>query len=86
LPLYEFKHCGKVFEIRRPMSEAGDDCPCPECGEKAQRLYSPPHDIWGWILTEKSHHIGNKDEFVKAKPSNDLIVDNTKAPYTKTIY
>ena len=68
------------------MAESGDDEPCPECGEMAQRVYSPFIDIWPQILTEASHHKGAKDEWVQDRPTNDMIVDNRKAPRVRTIY
>lgn len=86
MPIYEFSHCGQRFEVIKPMSECAKDEPCPECGSPAQRVYSSFHDIWGWILTEKSHHKGAIDTWVEARPSNDPIVDSEKAPYAKTVF
>jgi putative FmdB family regulatory protein len=42
MPLYEFKcrECDDTFEVRRPMSEAGDPATCPEGHEGAVRLLS----------------------------------------------
>jgi len=42
MPLYEFKcrECDDTFEVRRPMSEAGDPASCPQGHEGAVRLLS----------------------------------------------
>lgn len=42
MPLYEFKcrTCDDTFEVRRPMSEAGDPATCPEGHKGAVRLLS----------------------------------------------
>jgi putative FmdB family regulatory protein len=42
MPLYEFKcrTCDDTFEVRRPMSEAGDPATCPEGHDGAVRLLS----------------------------------------------
>lgn len=87
MPLYEFSCAihGR-FESIKPMSECADDEPCPICSKLAPRIMSIFTDVWPWILTEKSHHKGAIDQWVKDKPSNDPIVDNTKAPYTKTVF
>ena len=86
MPLYEYEHCGEVFELLRPMSEYQEDGECPKCGRMASKVPSISYAYWPWILTEASHHPGAKDEWVPDKPSNDMIVDNTKDPYVKTIY
>ena len=86
MPLYEFEHCGQIFELLRPISECAEDGKCPKCGQMAHRVFSTFIDIWPWILTEASHHKGSKDEWVKDRPSNDMIVDNMKAPYIRTIF
>lgn len=86
MPLYEFEHCGQRFELLKPMSECAEDGKCPECGQMVHRVFSTFIDIWPWILTEDSHHKGTTDEWVKDRPSNDMIVDNTKAPYVRTLF
>ena len=68
------------------MSEADEDSVCPECRQIAERIFSTCHFLWGWILTEASHHKGATDEWVENKPSNDMIVDNRKAPYTRKVF
>jgi putative FmdB family regulatory protein len=42
MPLYEFKcrTCDDTFEVRRPMSEAGDPATCPQGHPGAVRLLS----------------------------------------------
>ncbi len=42
VPLYEFKckECDDTFEVRRPMSEAGDAATCPQGHDGAVRLLS----------------------------------------------
>ena len=42
MPLYEFrcKTCDDSFELRRPMSEAGDPATCPQGHPNAVRLLS----------------------------------------------
>ena len=86
LPIYEYEHCGKKFEKLKPMSECADEEKCPQCGQMAHRIFSTFHSIWGWILTEQSHHKGAKDEWVQDRPNNDMIVDNRKAPYTRKVF
>ena len=40
MPLYEYycQPCHGVFEELRPMREAGEAVPCPECYEDADRI------------------------------------------------
>lgn len=59
---------------------------CPKCGQLAPLVPSVFYDLWGIILTEQSHHKGAKDTWVSNRPSNEMEVDDTKAPYKKTIY
>lgn len=42
MPLYEFRcrTCDDTFEVRRPMSEAGDPATCPQGHPDAVRLLS----------------------------------------------
>lgn len=42
MALYEYRcpGCGNVFELRRPMSEAGSPAECPGCGTEAEWLPS----------------------------------------------
>jgi putative FmdB family regulatory protein len=42
MPLYEFKcrTCDDTFEVRRPMSEAGEPATCPQGHDGAVRLLS----------------------------------------------
>ena len=86
MPIYEYRHCDKRFEVLKPMAECANGENCPECGEMAARVYSPFIDIWPQILTEASHHKGATDEWVQDRPSNNMIVDNSKAPKVKTIF
>ena len=87
MPLYEFKgKCGHRFEVLKPMSKCREDEICPECGQMASRVLSIFHDLWGWILTEASHHKGATDTWVRDVPSNDPIVYREKAETPKTIY
>ena len=82
---YACNHCEKRFDKIKPMSErASHDC--PKCGQPSPLVMSVFYDHWPWILTEASHHRGAIDQWVKDVPSNDPIVDNTKAPYIKTIF
>ena len=39
---YECKGCETRFDVERPMSEAGQPCPCPFCSEPARRVYTAP--------------------------------------------
>ena len=87
---YECKSCrvkGKPFrfEAYKPIEDR-DNGMCPKCGQKASKLPSIVHFHYPWILTEKSHHKGAKDEWVPDKPSNDMIVDNTKDPHVRTLW
>lgn len=86
MSLYEYRcdRCDEKSEMIRPMSECASEGSCPICGQPTRRLYSTFIDIWPWILTEASHHKGAVDTWVHNRPSNDMIVDNSKAPYTKT--
>ena len=86
--LYEYacNHCGERFDKLRPMAECSEPGDCPMCGQSSPRSFSMPHVLWGWILTEASHHVGAKDEFVQDKPSNAERVDRSKAPYIRTYY
>lgn len=40
MPLYEYycQHCNGIFEELRPMREAGDPVPCPQCYKDAERI------------------------------------------------
>lgn len=87
MPTYEFK-CPEHgrFEKLKPMDECADDEICPICGQMVCRVMSSFIDIWPQILTEASHHKGAKDEWVQDRPSNDMKVDNRKAPRVKTVF
>lgn len=86
MPLYEYR-CQRHgrFEAFKPIEDRHNGM-CPDCGKPAELMMSIVHDHWPLILTEQSHHKGAKDEWVPDKPSNDMIVDNSKDPYVKTIY
>ena len=47
MPKYDFRcsSCEKVFEAFRSFSQGTDDVVCPEDGEPASRLFSPPLDM-----------------------------------------
>ncbi|GAB4331127.1 MAG: hypothetical protein Kow0010_16270 [Dehalococcoidia bacterium] len=40
MPLYEYycQHCNGIFEELRPMREAADPVPCPQCYKDAERI------------------------------------------------
>ena len=40
MPLYEYycKHCDGIYETLRPMREASDPVPCPECERDGSRI------------------------------------------------
>lgn len=42
MPIYEYQcpSCGREFELMRPMSQAGETAPCPNCGTGSERLVS----------------------------------------------
>ncbi len=44
LPRYDYEcaACGERFDIERPMTEAGEPCPCPFCGAPARRVFTAP--------------------------------------------
>ena len=43
MPVYAFTCAGcGAFELTRPMAEAATPAQCPECGEEARRVFSPP--------------------------------------------
>jgi len=43
VPLYAFRcaDCGS-FDLQRPVAEAGSPAPCPACGARAERVFTPP--------------------------------------------
>jgi len=43
MPVYAFRceACG-AFDVVRPMVEASAPAQCPDCGDGARRVYSPP--------------------------------------------
>lgn len=49
MPLYEFrcKTCDDTFEVRRPMSEAGEPATCPDGHQGAVRLLSVFANVGG---------------------------------------
>lgn len=44
MPTYDFfcEDCGP-FELRRPVTEAGEASACPACGAEARRVYAMPN-------------------------------------------
>ncbi len=42
MAIYEFQceKCGSIFDVTRPMSQAGDPAECPQCGGAAKKLVS----------------------------------------------
>lgn len=42
MPIYEYFcfKCELEFELKRPLSDAGEPAPCPQCGSLAQKLVS----------------------------------------------
>jgi putative FmdB family regulatory protein len=42
MPIYEYrcKKCSRIFELRRPYSEAGEGAICPACGGGCEKLVS----------------------------------------------
>ncbi|MCC7371268.1 MAG: hypothetical protein IT306_22820 [Chloroflexi bacterium] len=48
MPKYDFQctGCEKVFEAFRSFSQRTDDVVCPDDGEPANRLFSPPTDMF----------------------------------------
>ena len=47
MPKYDFQcpHCEKVFEAFRSFSQGTDGVVCPDDGEIATRLFSPPMEM-----------------------------------------
>jgi len=47
MPTYDFRctSCEAVFEAARSFAQGTDDVVCPEDGEAATRLFSPPMDM-----------------------------------------
>jgi putative FmdB family regulatory protein len=43
VPIYAFRcrECG-LFELARPMTDAGAAATCPSCGAEARRVFTPP--------------------------------------------
>ena len=76
LPIYQYKcaNCDSEFESMRPMAECEEDGKCPQCGLMSRKIFSAPHDHWGFTLSEASHHKGNRDELVSRRPSNDRLI------------
>jgi putative FmdB family regulatory protein len=44
MPKYDFRcpSCGLEFEVRRPLSQAGEPAACPNDGAAAQRVFTMP--------------------------------------------
>ncbi|RIK46544.1 MAG: hypothetical protein DCC58_02895 [Chloroflexi bacterium] len=44
MPRYEYEcvPCEMHFDVERQLSEAGEPCPCPLCGDPARRVYTAP--------------------------------------------
>ncbi len=42
MPIYEYicTECGSKFELLRPLSQSGEDVPCPKCQKPARRKLS----------------------------------------------
>ena len=42
MPIYEYvcPKCNIKFELKRPLSESGEDAPCPQCHSSAKRVFS----------------------------------------------
>jgi putative FmdB family regulatory protein len=47
VPKYDFRctSCASLFEVTRSFSQSGDPATCPQDGEAAIRLFSPPMDL-----------------------------------------
>jgi len=58
LYLYYCPVCDHSFEIKKPMAKSTKDEPCPKCGVKALRKYTPTAFTFGWRLTDACHEIG----------------------------
>ncbi|MGH3087937.1 MAG: FmdB family zinc ribbon protein [Rubrobacteraceae bacterium] len=58
MPLYEFlcENCGS-FDRHRPLGEANETMPCPECGENARRVYCAPGVISTSADLKKARHL-----------------------------
>lgn len=41
MPVYDYQcpNCGTVFTVLRPMNTFRDPCPCPDCGQGAERVF-----------------------------------------------
>ena len=63
MPLYEFRcrTCDDTFEVRRPMSQAGDPASCPSGHDDAVRLLSVFASV-GVARDEAEHLIGARLE------------------------
>ncbi len=83
---HKCKDCDLEFEVLKPMSECNTPSLCPDCGQEAQRVFTPVPDIWGWELTESSHHKGAKDEILSDRPSNEPKLFREKAEISKTVW
>ncbi len=42
MPVYEYQcsQCKHKFDLKRPMSQAHEDAPCPRCQSQAKRVFS----------------------------------------------
>ena len=60
MPIYEYEcpyHDNNLrFELLRPISEASNSAPCPQCGKEAQRVVSRMswHMGWNFLKGRKS--------------------------------
>jgi putative FmdB family regulatory protein len=57
MAIYEFQceKCREVFELSRPMSQAGDPAACPVCGGTGRKLISGFASTEGYGVKGMSH-------------------------------
>jgi putative FmdB family regulatory protein len=81
LPIYQYKcdKCFCEFDIRKSFSDDSNHVTCPECGGKAERIFSPPGIIFkgsGFYVTDYKSN--------STITSGDSKPKETKAPVEKT--
>ena len=68
MPLYPYRcrYCNHSFEVKKPIEASSYLERCPECGARADRVFTSVPFSFGWRLTDRSHErFGPRDEVEK---------------------
>ncbi|MHC4372546.1 MAG: FmdB family zinc ribbon protein [Planctomycetota bacterium] len=64
MPLYEYAHCGKVWEKIKPVGT--EEIACPECGGAAKKILSKPGRVifkgGGWTTPRAIETFDNEPD------------------------